>query len=554
MIEKLENMSVEFTLTNKFLSSLRKGAEKYAIGLVTAVLFWVSVIVFIYYSQNGLGIIYNDARSHLNMGRRVVEGLKPGLAQLGSVWLPLPHFLMIPTVWNDFFWHSGLAGAVQSMLAFILTSVIIYQYLKKLKVGLLGRLFAIAIFVVNLNILYLQSTAMTELLLLASMTAGAYYLVVWSMDEEILNLIKSAFWIMISTLVRYDGWFLFVFAIAIIFFNAIRKKGIKTAEGMVILFATLGGFGIFLWLLWNALIFNDPLYFIFGPFSAHAQQTQIYEAGKLYTKGNFIYSLKTYIYALFYDVYTVIPFLGLLGAIKFWLDKNIPKSIKVAALALIAPLFFNVGALYLGHSILYVKGYLNDSWFNVRYGVMLMPAIAIFGGFLVDKAKDLRWVYIGLFAFVSFFSFISYDVATIDDALIGASGRNVVEVSGWLKENVTDKEGLILISVSVQDAIVFSSELPMKRFIHEGTGDYWDLATGNPHQWATWIVMRTYDLNDMAYQGVKNTNWEDYYNMIEYYPFASIYELKPEYQDKVMTLSKLEELKTQGVSQHASIN
>lgn len=535
MINKIKNLSFEFGISNDFLKSFKKGLESKAVGLIAVILFWVSAIVFLYYLQNGLGVIYNDARSHLDMGRRVVEGLKPGLAQLGSVWLPLPHILMIPTVWQDYFWHSGLAGAIQSMLAFVATSILIYQYLKRLKVKILGRLFAVFIFAVNLNILYLQSTSMTELLLLSSMTAGAYYLLVWYKDDNLLNLIKSGFWIMVSTLVRYDGWFLFVFAVLIIFFNTIRQKGMKTAEGTVLMFITLGGFGIFLWLLWNLLIFGDPLYFAFGPFSAHSQQTQIFEAGKLLTKGNFLYSIKTYIYALFYDAYTIVPVIGLIGLLKFWRDRKISASIKIAALALIAPFFFNVLALYLGHSILYVQQYLNDSWFNVRYGVMMMPAFAIFSGYLVDRVKNLKWVIIGVVVFVTFFSFASYDVPTIEDALIGASGRNVYEVSSWLKQNAKDEDGYILISVSVQDAIVFSSDIPMKRYIHEGTGKYWDLATTHPQEWATWIIMRTYDLNDLSYQGVKNTDWEKYYNLIEYHEFASIYEIKPEYRGLVNT-------------------
>ena len=535
MIKRLQNLSIEFSISNNILASLKKGAEKHAVGLLTIILLWVSAIVFIYYLQNGLGVIYNDARSHLDMGRRVVEGLKPGLAQLGSVWLPLPHVLMIPTVWQDFFWHSGLAGALQSMLAFVATGILIFQYLGKLKVTLFGKLFAIAIFALNLNILYLTSTAMTELLLLALMTAGAYYLLAWYKDENILSLIKSAFFIMTSTLVRYDGWFLFGLATLIVFFNTLRQKGAKTAEGTVIMFVTLGGFGIFLWFLWNLLIFGDPFYFAFGPFSAYSQQDQIFNAGKLLTKGNLIYSIKTYVYALFYNAYTIIPVLSLIGLYKFWRDKKITTNIKIAGLALIAPFFFNVIALYLGHSILYVQQYLNDSWFNVRYGVMLMPAFAIFGGFLVDRVKSLRWVFIGIFALVTFFSFASYDVPTIEDALIGASGRNVYEVSSWLKENAKDKEGFILISVSVQDAIVFSSEIPMKRYIHEGTGEYWKLATSRPQDWATWIIMRTYDLNDLAYQGVKKTDYEKYYNLIHYYEFASIYEIKPEYRHLVNT-------------------
>ncbi len=540
MFRRIEKLAFEFSISNNTLRSFSRGADKYAIGIIVAVLLFVSVLVFNYYLQNGLGIKYNDARSHLDMGRRVVEGLTPGMAQLGSVWLPMPHFLMIPTIWVNYFWHSGLAGALQSMLAFVAVAFLIHQYLKKLNVGLLGRLFGIAIFVFNLNILYLQSTAMTELLLLASMTAGAYYLMLWSKDDNLLDLLKSAFWIMISTLVRYDGWFLFLFAILIIIVNTTRKKDVKTTEGTVILFATLGGFGIFLWFLWNLLIFGDPLYFAFGPFSAHAQQTQILEAGKLFTKGELIRSLTTYVYALFYDAYTLIPIIGLIGAIVFWTNKKISGYVKIASLALLAPFFFNVIALYLGHSILFVHDYLNDSWFNVRYGVMLMPAFAIFGGFLIDKAKDFRYILIGLFVLITFFSIVNKDAATIDDALIGASGRNVEEVSDWLQENAADDEGFILIAVSVQDAIVFSSELPMKRFIHEGTGEYWELATGNSQEWATWIIMRTYDINDLAYQGVKDTDWELYYDMIEHHEFADIYQLKPQYRKNVKTLSNYE--------------
>ena len=63
---------------------------------ITYILSLISIVSFLVFYSNGLGLAYNDARSHLDIGRRVVEGLKPGLAQLGSVWLPLPHILMIP--------------------------------------------------------------------------------------------------------------------------------------------------------------------------------------------------------------------------------------------------------------------------------------------------------------------------------------------------------------------------------------------------------------------------------------------------------------------------
>ncbi len=495
----------------------------------------ISIFSFMFYYENGLGLAYNDARSHLDIGRRVVEGLKPGLAQLGSVWLPLPHILMVPTIWNDFMWHSGLAGALVSMISFVGTGAVIYSFSKKIGVGLVGRFFAVTIFVANLNILYLQSTAMTELLLLATMTTGSYYLMLWSKDKNVLNFIKSAFWIMLSSLVRYDGWFLLCFASFLIALIVFRKRGYKTTEGMLILFGTLGGFGIALWFLWNLMIFGDPLYFIFGPFSARAQQIQLEGAGILPTKGNVFLSTKIYLYALIYNSYAYTALLGLFGAIGLWVDKKIKPNVRIATFALIAPLLFNILALVLGHSVLHIQGISGNTWFNVRYGILLLPSIAIFAGFLVDKLKDLRWFLIGLFAFTTFFAFANSDAVTIDDAQVGSSQKNVTEVSGWLKENAADKDGFVMISAASHDAIIFSSGLAMKKFIHEGTGAYWESATIAPDRWARWIVMRTYDENDSTYRFVSQTTGFSKYELVDSYPFADIYQLRDEYLNELNT-------------------
>ena len=266
---------MRITITKNQINTFVRYLEKFGPSLVILILINVSVISFLHFYNNQLGIAYNDARSHLDIGRRVVEGLKPGAAQLGSVWLPLTHFLMAITVWNDFMWHSGLAGAIQSMIAFVLTGLLIYKFLEKLDVGLLGRITAVLIFTLNINILYLQSTAMTELMLIFTMTAGAYFFMLWHKDDNVVNLIICAFFIMLSTLVRYDGWYLLFMAFFMIFFRKLIEKDWREAEGTAVMFGTLAGFGVFLWLLWNLLIFGDPLYFAFGPYSAHSQQLQL---------------------------------------------------------------------------------------------------------------------------------------------------------------------------------------------------------------------------------------------------------------------------------------
>ncbi len=542
-----------FQVNLKSLDNSLYWFRKYPLMLVVYILIIISFSAFVVYYADGLGLSYNDARSHLNIGRRVVEGLKPGIAQLGSVWLPLPHILISLTVWNDFMWHSGLAGAVFSMISYVATSIIIYFFLKQLGVGITGRLVGVFVFALNTNILYLQSTAMTELLLLCTMTAAVYELMMWFKSDKLLYLIRCAFWVMLSTLARYDGWFLLLFISVLIigrtFFVLNLKPGLglhslkqllsgstyKKTEGMYILFATLAGFGVFLWLLWNLIIFKDPLYFAFGPYSAHAQQQQIEAAGELITKGQLWLSIKFYLYALFYNSNAFLTILSAFGAAVLLTDKKLSTPVKFASTALFAPLLFNIFALYAGHSVLFIQGLSGNTWFNVRYGVMLVPSIAIFIGFLVDRVKALRWTFIGLFIFVTMFAFASMDAVTIDDARVGSSQKNVSEVSNWLAQNAKDKDGFVLISAASHDAIIFSSGLPMSKFIHEGTGKYWDSATTNPEHWARWIIMRTHDDSDQTFRFVSRTPDLAHYDIVAKFPFADIYQLKEEYVPNLIT-------------------
>ncbi len=526
----------QWSISRERIDGVRAFFERHGTAIVMSVLSAVSVWAFLHYYSNGLGLAYNDARSHLDIGRRVVEGLRPGFAQLGSVWLPLTHLLMTLTIWNDFMWHSGLAGALWSMVAFVGTGVLIFLFLRELGVGLLGRFVGVALFATNLNILYLQSTAMTELVLLGTMTAAVYFLLLWYTRKKLPFLLLSALFVMFSTLVRYDGWFLLFFLSMMIVVSVWKSGGYVKSEGTFVLFATLGGFGVFLWLLWNLLIFGDPLFFAFGPYSAHTQQLDLASAGVLPTKGDWLLSAKMYFYALAYNTNAFALFLGVIGSALLFFDRRIAPRARFATLALFAPLFFNILALYLGHSVLFIQGLSGDTWFNVRYGIMMMPSVAIFVGYLVHRAAGLRPVLVGLLLFVLFFQFSSHDAVTIDDGRVGSSQKNVTEVAGWLAKNAGPREGFILISAASHDSIIFSSGLPMSRFIHEGTGPYYASAIENPDRWARWIVVRTNSDSDSTWRLLKDSfGFLDRYTKVDSYPFADVYELKPEYFGGLIT-------------------
>ena len=59
---------------------------------------FVSVFSFLFYYRHGDVLLYGDAVAHINIARRVFDSKTPGLLQLGTVWLPLPHLLIMPFI------------------------------------------------------------------------------------------------------------------------------------------------------------------------------------------------------------------------------------------------------------------------------------------------------------------------------------------------------------------------------------------------------------------------------------------------------------------------
>ncbi len=100
----------------------REETFPFAIGAVV-----LSFIAFMVCYSRGYILLYGDAVAHLGIARRIYDSRNPGLAQLGGVWLPLPHLLMLPFIRNMQWWQTGLAGAWPSMGCYILAVIGIYR-------------------------------------------------------------------------------------------------------------------------------------------------------------------------------------------------------------------------------------------------------------------------------------------------------------------------------------------------------------------------------------------------------------------------------------------
>ena len=101
----------------------------------------------------------------------------PHYSHLGTVWLPLQHLLLLPFVQNDFLWSTGLAGSIVSALAFCAACYCLFELSRLLHGSEWAGVLSAAAFVVNPNILYLQSTPLGEMLYIALFLAALLALV-----------------------------------------------------------------------------------------------------------------------------------------------------------------------------------------------------------------------------------------------------------------------------------------------------------------------------------------------------------------------------------------
>src|SRR5580700_1096550 len=99
-------------------------------ALVAQLAACVSFISFAFYFQHGDLLLYGDAVAHMNIARRLFDSRTPGLLQLGTVWLPLPHLLMLPFLIFDAAWQSGIGGSIPSMIAYALGTAGIFRLVR----------------------------------------------------------------------------------------------------------------------------------------------------------------------------------------------------------------------------------------------------------------------------------------------------------------------------------------------------------------------------------------------------------------------------------------
>ncbi len=373
----------------------------------------VSLFSFLYYFQRGGLLLYGDAVAHINIARRVFDSQTPSLLQLGTVWLPLPHLLMIPFIWINSMWQNGSGGSIPSMIAYVFGVMGIFRLVRGLLAANIhsntaaevGGWVAALAYAANPNLIYMQATAMTESIYLALFIWAVAYFTefVQSLPKSIAKglprkddasvspitrsaLMRCAFCLAGAELTRYDGWFLAGFIGAALLIITLRLWSNRAFRLVGIKFLLAISIAPILWLAYNALVYGNAFEFANGPYSAKAIELRVAAPNPA------LHNLRVAAtYFLKSAQLNMAP--GNWG--RFWLAAAI-LALLVAAwslrsramplLLLWVPLAFYSWSIAYGSVPIHVSTWWPFATFNQRYGLQLLPMFAVSAGLLTAFA------------------------------------------------------------------------------------------------------------------------------------------------------------------------
>lgn len=486
----------------------------------------ISVFSFLLYFQRGQVLLYGDAVAHMNIARRVFDSKTPGLLQLGTVWLPLPHLLMIPFLISDEMWRRGVGGSIPSMAAYVLGVVAIFGLVRSVlsrgnetdSPTRIAAWTAAVVYAANPNLIYLQTTAMGESLYLAFF--------VWSIVffAEALRgrpkaLTRCGLTLFAACLTRYDGWFLAVALAGTVVLLGFVKQ---VPSGQVLKFLLIAAAGPLLWLAYNGIVYRNPLEFENGPYSAKAIERKTQSAGNPGHPGSGnlavagLYFLKSAESNMAENQWLQRAWILLLLAatagivlVRRSTQKIADKTIAIASwlplLFLLIPIPFYALSVAYGGVPIFVPAWWPFTHYNARYGVQLLPAFAVAAAIAVylavragGKVRVVGALAILAITVTSYISVWRASPISLKEALLNMRTRNRLEsqLAGWLQKLPPNSTLLMYLGDHV--GAVQQAGIPLERVINEGNHrvwkqpsdpeGLWERALAAPAQYADYVV------------------------------------------------------------------
>jgi hypothetical protein len=469
-----------------------KGREWLAVLAACAV---ASLAALAWSWRHGAMLNYGDALAHLHIARRILDARLPRLSELGSVWLPLPHLLLLPFVQKYSWWANGLAGAIPSALAYMASCAGLYRLARRWLSPTASAL-ALAFFALNPNLLYLQTTAMTEPLFLCEMVWVAVWLVEWRtrIDEDSQSA-HRLLWLIALVLVaavftRYDGWVMTLVAWVAVGVTLLRRGRLRSwsfwLASVLVIAAPV------VWFVYNSVCFGDWLYFSRGPYSAQAIElrTMSHGSGPPHPGWHNPWMAELFFIkvaemdAAAAILGNVLLAVSLLGTVWAWLLMR--RRGLTWALLLWFPIPFYAYSVAYGSVPIFLPPWWPHSWYNTRYGMEMLPAFALGVGFAAHfalatvrefKPREVnpRWVRgaAGVLFVVAILNAVEMvrerPLVYVEGTKNVASRRSFeLEIPPALRALLAERPGAtVLMGTSVYPSLVALTGIPFRQTINE---------------------------------------------------------------------------------------
>jgi hypothetical protein len=462
-----------------------------------------SILAFSHFFLVNEVLMYGDAVAHINIARRVFDSRTPGLDQLGTVWLPLPHLLTIPFITDEWMWRSGAGGSLPSMIAYIAGVLGVFRLVRdNVPVRPRGAAWMAAIaYGANPNLLYMQATAMTEPLSLA--------LFIWAVVffADFVRAVRagttahaaerSLWWcaLMLSAamLTRYDGWFAaFVLAAVLAAFVITRRPQRGGCAFVWLRFALLIAIVPAFWFAYNYKLYGNPLEFANGPYSARAIAARTARAGDPPYPGKdhpltaalyFVKAAKLNLaghrlegeYSRYWrhtwqqDGWAFIVGAGTIGAI--WLRCWPPLLLWI-------PLPFYALSIAYGGVPIFIPSWWPFSYYNVRYGLQLLPLAAVCAAMLIGRTRWPKTMAVLMLVFIAITYAGSWreDPVCLREAIVNSRTR--IELDSQLTSALLQMptNAAILMYTGEHVGALEAAGIPLRRTINEN--NYYDWRNG----------------------------------------------------------------------------
>ena len=177
----------------------------------------------LYYSHLGLALSHYDARAHLVVSRRVFDSMVPGWQQIGAVWLPLPCLIGMLPAQIDVLYRTGAFAIAVSVLSMAVAAWAIARLVGRVTGSAAGGFTAAALMLANPNLLYLQSTPMTEPLLFATTMLSVMLLAEWIDSDAAAFPHAASLAVAAACMTRYEAWPISAAAVAIAAIVMVRR-------------------------------------------------------------------------------------------------------------------------------------------------------------------------------------------------------------------------------------------------------------------------------------------------------------------------------------------